>query len=479
MLCDYLSNLANTQNPDKAHKKYALFGCIELKNSVRAVWAEHTRMGIEQLQMQLRPKIFQLMFVFDEQCSQFVCDAVDIIAKLDFPERWDTLMTDTVNMMRDDNHRHNYLCWSLIEANTKKYVWLERSDELFSEIIKVINELHGKLMYYTQGYLNQLCKIFWLKKLLFWWFPFLFCTKNLFLARNDNQGDPNLGIYLKIYKKLLQVFRHFSSQDLHPYIEDNLSAWLGILKGTLGAHPGGLTGNVMKIAGDGLEGLWFKCKGEAINCILLYSTKYQDDIMEMLQPFANEIWGVCQQNASGNTKILVNSLKYFRTFAQNEKFSGFFEQNMFEFFTKLLLPNFQPTEDAFDAFENEADSYVEALYDNVEICKRSEMAAGFLRTLSRYHNEKVQAIIFQVIGDYYNNEKSKGITNPTTEIVVLKLVFYSLVTGYRKVTGTSEITMSQEIITATYTNIVQPTLASVFNTIEQDPLGTYANVHQI
>jgi exportin-2 (importin alpha re-exporter) len=305
------------------------------------------------------------------------------------------------------------------------------------------------------------------------------CTKNFCLARNDNQGDPNLGIYLKIYKKLLQVFRHFSSQDLHPYIEDNLSAWLGILKGTLGAQPGGLTGNVMKIAGDGLESLWFKCKGEAINCILLYSTKYQDDIMEMLQPFANEIWGVCQQNASGNTKILVNSLKYFRTFAQNEKFSGFFEQNMFEFFTKLLLPNFQPTEDAFDAFENEADSYVEALYDNVEICKRSEMAAGFLRTLSRYHNEKVQAIIFQVIGDYYNNEKSKGITNPTTEIVVLKLVFYSLVTGYRRVTGTSEITMSQEIITATYTNIVQPTLASVFNTIEQDPLGTYTNVHQI
>jgi hypothetical protein len=140
VLCDYLANLANTPNLDKAMKKYALFGCIELKNSVQSVWAEHTRMGIEQLQIQLRPKIFQLMFVFDEQCSQFVCDAVNIIAKLDFPERWDTLMTDTVNMMRDDNHRYNYLCWSLIEANTKKYVWLERSDELFSEIIKVINE---------------------------------------------------------------------------------------------------------------------------------------------------------------------------------------------------------------------------------------------------------------------------------------------------------------------------------------------------
>ena len=63
------------------------------------------------------------------------------------------------------------------------------------------------------------------------------------LGKNNPMADSNFSVYLKIYKKLLKTFRNYSSQDLHPMVEDNLHAWLQILKDTLALKIEGLTGS--------------------------------------------------------------------------------------------------------------------------------------------------------------------------------------------------------------------------------------------
>ena len=137
--------------------------------------------------------------------------------------------------------------------------------------------------------------------------------------------------------------------------------------------------------------------------------------MEVVEPFAREIWKVCiecsNSTVSGNNKILINALNYFKTFAMHEKFMVFFQENLKDLFINLLIPNFKPSSEEQEIFESEPDCYVEALLDNSEVCKRSEMCAGFLKTLCKFHTDNVQEMLQNIISDYYGNIKFSSIEN--------------------------------------------------------------------
>ena len=68
----------------------------------------------------------------------------------------------------------------------------------------------------------------------------------------------------KVLKQGLKIFYFLNYHDLHPKFEDNLNNWMGVLVRALRV-------NIPSFIG-------FKCKGEAMRSILLYSRKYREDI---------------------------------------------------------------------------------------------------------------------------------------------------------------------------------------------------------
>lgn len=77
---------------------------------------------------------------------------------------------------------------------------MSRSDELYTEIIEVVNVFHEPLLYFLQEYI----------KIVY-----------------SQQGDANV---LKTIVIMLKIFYKFIYQDIHPKIEDNLGNWVGLLK---------------------------------------------------------------------------------------------------------------------------------------------------------------------------------------------------------------------------------------------------------
>lgn len=74
----------------------------------------------------------------------------------------------------------------------------------------------------------------------------------------------------------MRLFYNLNYQDLHPFFEgtnwviaDNLRKWMDILI------------KVMRLQGQGLRLL--KAKSEALKCILLYASKYKEDIEPIIQ----------------------------------------------------------------------------------------------------------------------------------------------------------------------------------------------------
>ncbi len=72
------------------------------------------------------------------------------------------------------------------------------------------------------------------------------------------------------------LFYNLNYQDLHPEFEDNLPSWMEILN------------KVMKLPSNNES--FFKCKGAALQSILLYASKYKDDVEDSIKNFMTQIW---------------------------------------------------------------------------------------------------------------------------------------------------------------------------------------------
>jgi len=333
-----------------------------------------------------------------------------------------------------DNGHINYRVWKLVQRITKRYPSEERSDPLYFEINQVLTACHDKLLESVRFYLQRI----------------------------QNNGADCKEVDLKTFKNMLKVFRHLISQDLPAAVEDNLGHWTEILMATIKIKPA--------FSDVQLNDLWFKCKGEAISSVLMFGTRYRDDWNEAIEPFAAEIWKTISEGPAVNDdrheKIIVNAMKYFKSFSETEKFHGFFSQNITTMFTKVLIPNLSPDPSTQDTFNEEPDSFVECLISNKELGDRAETSINFIRSLSKFHNTRVEETIKIVIGEYiqaFNNNQPNSIN----EVVCLNLVCFACVTGFRPDQGVVEINMHKELITETYVNLVKKRLGPIFEAIDK------------
>ncbi len=67
------------------------------------------------------------------------------------------------------------------------------------------------------------------------------------------------------------LFYNLNYQDLHPAFEDNLPQWMTILN------------KVMNLPNNNDK--FFKCKGAALQSILLYASKYKEDVEDSIKGF--------------------------------------------------------------------------------------------------------------------------------------------------------------------------------------------------
>lgn len=135
------------------------------------------------------------------------------------------------------------------------------------------------------------------------------------------------------------LFYNLNYQDLHPEFEDHLPQWMNILK------------QVMVLPNSNEN--FFKCKGAALQSILLYASKYKDDVGKEIESFSQEIWTLCA-NASPDAEyddIVFNALKYFRSLIMWQDMREFFSNSIPTLISNLILPNFKFTPQYKDLFQ--------------------------------------------------------------------------------------------------------------------------------
>jgi exportin-2 (importin alpha re-exporter) len=131
-----------------------------------------------------------------------------------------------------------------------------------------------------------------------------------------------------VLKYLMRLFYNLNYQDLHPLFEDNLDKWMQKLI------------QVIHIQSKDIRIL--RAKGEALKSILLFASKYRDDIKPVIENFSQEIWRLCGETKGDSDvvdEIQVIALKYFKHLIVWPDMKPFFAQHLENLLQILILPN--------------------------------------------------------------------------------------------------------------------------------------------
>jgi uncharacterized protein YbgA (DUF1722 family) len=124
--------------------------------------------------------------------------------------------------------------------------------------------------------------------------------------------------------------------------EDNLPTWMQILSAVLKLD--------IQQFGSEIKMYLFKCKGESLRSILLYITKYKEDVEPLVQSFSQQIYEVCMKTTDEESsgKFLLNAMKYFKNLLYWSELRSFFAESMESMLHTLVFRMEKPTSTPMD-----------------------------------------------------------------------------------------------------------------------------------
>ena len=130
------------------------------------------------------------------QCSE----AIGLIAKVDFPAKWDNLLPELVQKFNSPDP--NIVAGVLVTANSifKRFRYVPRSDDLYRDILYVLQRLQAPLLtlFKTTGAAVDACK-------------------------NDLQ---QLRPRLAALRTMCRIYFSLNWQELPEYFEDHMDEWM-------------------------------------------------------------------------------------------------------------------------------------------------------------------------------------------------------------------------------------------------------------
>lgn len=170
---------------------------------------------------------------YTEKIEKTLLPAIVSLSEVEYPEKWSGLVPGLITCCIQ-NPDSLLKILELMAEITHKYSYMTRTDALYHEINLTCDAFHNFLLGVTRNSID-----------------------NIFQSQHNN-------VSIQIVEQEMIIFYHLNYQDLHPLFEDNLPEWMNILN------------RVMKLP-DTNE-YFFKCKGATLQSILLYASRYKEDV---------------------------------------------------------------------------------------------------------------------------------------------------------------------------------------------------------
>lgn len=348
-------------------------GAVAFKNYIKRNWNVDED-GTDHIHAEDREAVKQLivnmMLVAPDAIQKQLSDAVSIIGKHDFPEKWPNLITEMVEKFSTgDFHVINGILHTA-HSLFKRYRYEFKSQVLWTEIKFVLEKFAKPLT-------------------------------DLFVATIGltTQHANNAEALRVIYGSLLLICKIFYSlnfQDLPEFFEDNMDVWMPHFHNLLVSDV-----KCLQTDDDEEAGVMEQIRSQVCDNVTLYAQKYDEEFRSYLPNFVTDVWNLLVSTGQQPKYDLLvsNALQFLATVADRVQYRNLFEDPtvLSSICEKVIIPNMEFRNSDEELFEDNPEEYIRRDIEGSDVDTRRRAACDLVRVLSKYFEEKMMQIFGQYV----------------------------------------------------------------------------------
>uniref|UniRef100_A0A2I3H1C3 Exportin-2 n=1 Tax=Nomascus leucogenys TaxID=61853 RepID=A0A2I3H1C3_NOMLE len=323
---------------------------VTFKNYIKRNWRiveDEPNKICEADRVAIKANIVHLMLSSPEQIQKQLSDAISIIGREDFPQKWPDLLTEMVNRFQSgDFHVINGVLRTA-HSLFKRYRHEFKSNELWTEIKLVLD-------------------------------AFALPLTNLFKATielcSTHANDASaLRILFSSLILISKLFYSLNFQDLPEFFEDNMETWMNNFHTLLT-----LDNKLLQTDDEEEAGLLELLKSQICDNAALYAQKYDEEFQRYLPRFVTAIWNLLVTTGQEvKYDLLVsNAIQFLASVCERPHYKNLFEdQNtLTSICEKVIVPNMEFRAADEEAFEDNSEEYIRRDLEGSDIDTRRRAA---------------------------------------------------------------------------------------------------------
>ncbi|KAJ1743100.1 importin-alpha export receptor [Coemansia sp. RSA 1086] len=370
-------------NNDSTEEHIRFAAALYFKNFVRRRWpqSEDVEDTISQTDRQaVKSELVSLMISVPKKLQLQLGEAVSIIAKNDFPEKWPDLIKTLVSKLSPTGYHINNGILQTAHTVFKDWRSEFRSDKLYSKINYVLNE-------FTDAYLQ------------------VFVTTDKLIDEHANNREA-LKMLLHSMMLLCQIYYDLNCQDLPPFFEDHMGQFMQTFHKYLVYNNSWAESEDDEVPGD-LE----EVKASICEIIELYAQRYEEDFPQLPQ-FVETVWNMLTTIGPAHKydTLVSRGMAFLRTVVRNPRQKHLFasSDSLRLICERIIIPNTVLPEADEELFEDEPMQFARRDLEGSDMGSRRAAAADLVRGLL----DQFSAETTQVMSVYIQKSLEQYAANP-------------------------------------------------------------------
>lgn len=418
-----LSNLSKSSVPEDISVR--LSAATVFKNAIRRRWvpsddADDTTPIPDADRDVIKINLVDLMCSAPKDVQKQLGEAVSIIAKHDFPDKWENLIAHLVSKLQ--NCTDLYIINGVMSTASslfKRYRYALRTDSLFKE-----------LKFCLEGFQVPLLEMY----------------KSMAAYAKSGQlnaNKPQLLLVMETLYQMTRIFWSLNNQDLPEYFEDNMTPWMDEFAALLT-----YTNPVLVDEGEEDEpGVLERVQSAIIENLNLYATKYEEEFAPHLPRFTELIWKMLVE-VKAQPKfdaLATQGIKFLTAVAGKQMYSHLFTDAVLQdIIHSIVVKNLMVTERDEELFEDNPFDYIRKDMEGSDQETRRRCAMELVRALLKLFAVKTSALCNNYVEELMKQYQATG--NWKLKDAALHLILSASVLSSSSSLGASELNPNVNIL---------------------------------
>ncbi|KAK6166863.1 hypothetical protein SNE40_023474 [Patella caerulea] len=332
---------------------------VTFKNFIKRNWRVIEEAGNKipvEDRSAIKQHIVGLMLKSTEQIQLQLSDAISIIGREDFPDKWPNLITEMVSKFQTgDFHIINGVLRTA-HSIFKRYRHEFKSQELWTEIKFVL-----------ENFAKPFTELF---------------VATMGLAQTHANDPAALKVIFSSISLICKIFYSLNFQDLPEHFEDNMTIWMTHFLTLLSADN-----KLLQTSDEEEAGLLEQVKSQICDNVALYAQKYDEEFSAHLPNFVTSTWNLLTSTGQEvKYDLLVsNAIQFLASVAERPSYKHLFEDpgTLASICEKVIVPNIQLRQADEELFEDNADEYIRRDIEGSDVDTRRRSACDLVQALSK------------------------------------------------------------------------------------------------